>query len=45
MALDTAAGGWLLSTPMYIIGWTIAFYIAKCILIDKVVGAFAMATR
>jgi hypothetical protein len=40
---DTAVGGWLLTTPMYIIGWTIALYIAKCILIDKVVGALVMA--
>jgi hypothetical protein len=42
-ARDTAAGGWLLTTPMYIIGWTIALYIAKCILIDKVIGALVMA--
>jgi hypothetical protein len=28
---------------MYIIGWTIALYIAKCILIDKVAGAVVMA--
>src|SRR3978361_271250 len=41
-AKDTI-GGWLLNIPMYIIGWTIALYIAKCILIDKVIGAFAMA--
>jgi hypothetical protein len=40
---DTGAGGWLLTTPMYIIGWTIALYIAKCILIDKVIGAMVMA--
>ena len=40
---DTIGGGWLLTTPMYIIGWTIALYIAKCILIDKVIGALVMA--
>ena len=39
----TGTGGWLLATPMYIIGWTIALYIAKCILIDKVIGALVMA--
>jgi hypothetical protein len=42
-ARDTGGGGWFLTIPMYIIGWTIALYIAKCILIDKVIGAFAMA--
>jgi hypothetical protein len=40
---DTGAGGWFLTIPMYIIGWTIALYIAKCILIDKVIGALVMA--
>ena len=42
-AQETTIAGWLLNIPMYIIGWTIALYIAKCILIDKVIGAFAMA--
>jgi hypothetical protein len=40
---DTGTRGWLLTTPMYIIGWTIALYIAKCILVDKVIGALVMA--
>lgn len=42
-ANDTSTRGWFLNIPMYIIGWTIALYIAKSILVDKVLGSLVMA--
>jgi hypothetical protein len=36
-------GRWFLTAPMYIIAWTIALYVAKCILFDKVIGGLALA--
>lgn len=41
-ALQAIPGGWFITAPMGIIGWTIALYIAKCVLIDKVARPFVM---
>ena len=33
---------WFIAAPMGIIGWTIALYIVKCVLFDKVVRSLVM---
>jgi hypothetical protein len=33
---------WFIAAPMGIIGWTIALYIVKCVLVDKVVRSLVM---